>query len=181
MIVSRRSFLKYIAVNLSVFSSKGIAKVPLITQPRVLVLNNINTRERIESRYFDGLDYVPSELRLLDLICRDYRNNEIFSMDVRLFDQIKYIQYLIKHDSEVNIISAYRSPMTNNMLRNNSTGVAEKSFHMLGQALDFSLTGVSLEQVHKAALSMKAGGVGYYPRSGFVHIDTGPVRQWQGR
>ncbi len=134
----------------------------------------------MESCYFDGVDYIPSELKRLNYICRDYRTDEACSMDKKLFDQLTYIQRLVGKDAEINIISAYRSPVTNGKLRSQSTGVAKKSYHMLGQAVDFSLTGVSLARVHQAALSLKAGGVGYYPRSGFVHIDTGPVRQWRG-
>ncbi|EEX41507.1 lipoprotein putative [Vibrio furnissii CIP 102972] len=101
-------------------------------------------------------------------------------MDKKLFDQISRIQAVLGTEAEVQIISGYRSPATNEMLRGKSSGVAKKSFHMLGQAIDFRLDGVSLKQIHEAALSLKAGGVGYYPKSQFVHIDTGPVRQWRG-
>ena len=78
----------------------------------------------------------------------------------------------------VQLISGYRSLSTNNMLREKGSGVAKHSYHTLGQAMDFHIEGISLSNVRKAALKMRAGGVGYYPRSNFVHIDTGPVRHW---
>lgn len=143
-------------------------------------MNNLHTGETLETCYFNGQRYVRSELQRLNHICRDFRQNEVHPMDKKLFDQITRIQAALGTDAEVQIISGYRSPTTNAMLRNKSSGVAKKSFHMLGQAIDFRLEGVSLKQLHEAALSLKAGGVGYYPKSQFVHIDTGPVRQWQG-
>ncbi len=99
-------------------------------------------------------------------------------MDRRLFDQISQIQKLIGTESEVVVISGYRSPATNSALRSHSSGVAKKSFHMVGKAIDFRLDGIKLSTVREAALSLKAGGVGYYPGSNFVHIDTGTVRSW---
>ncbi|NIY93470.1 YcbK family protein [Vibrio diazotrophicus] len=181
MIVSRRDFLKYAGSGLVVAAClPNIAQASLPDEPRVLALNNLHTGETLESCYFNGQRYVRSELKRLNHICRDFRRNEVHPMDKKLFDQLTRIQTLIGCEAEVQIISGYRSPATNEMLRQNSNGVAQKSFHMMGKAFDFRLDGVSLKQIHEAALSLKAGGVGYYPRSGFVHIDTGPVRNWQG-
>ncbi len=114
----------------------------------------------------------------IDKICRDFRRNEIHKMDKHLFDQISLIQAELGVKAEVQIISGYRSPATNNALRARSSGVAKKSYHMLGQAIDFRLEGVNLRKVRDIAREIKAGGVGYYPSSNFVHIDTGPVRYW---
>ena len=160
--------------------SPSLVQASLPYEPRVLALNNLHTGETLESCYFNGHRYVRSELKRLNHICRDFRRNEVHPMDKGLFDQLTRIQTLIGSEAEVQIISGYRSPATNEMLRQNSNGVAQKSFHMMGKAFDFRLDGVPLKQVHEAALSLKAGGVGYYPRSGFVHIDTGPIRSWQG-
>lgn len=99
-------------------------------------------------------------------------------MDKRLFDQISKIQTMLGVEAEVQIVSGYRSPATNEALRAQSSGVAKKSYHMLGQAIDFRLDGVDLKKVRDAARDLKAGGVGFYPSSDFVHIDTGPVRYW---
>ncbi|EEX66577.1 lipoprotein putative [Vibrio metoecus] len=101
-------------------------------------------------------------------------------MDKVLFDQLSEIQFLLGTQAEVHIVSGYRSPATNKQLRSKSKGVAKKSYHMSGQAIDFRLDGVSLKKIREAAISLQAGGVGYYPKSRFIHIDTGPVRQWVG-
>ncbi|SUG48422.1 exported protein [Salmonella enterica subsp. arizonae] len=95
-----------------------------------------------------------------------------------MFDQLYRLQGLLGTRKPVQLISGYRSLDTNNELRARSSGVAKKSYHTKGQAMDFHIEGVALSNIHKAALSMGAGGVGYYPRSNFVHIDTGPARHW---
>lgn len=176
---SRRDFLKMTAGGVVVASAMpSLSWASLPDEPRVLAMNNLNTGELLESCYFNGNTYVDEELKRLDKFCRDHRRNEIHPMDRRLFDQISQIQALIGTDAEVIVISGYRSPLTNASLRNNSSGVAKKSMHMEGKAIDFRLDGVKLSTVRDAALSLKAGGVGYYPRSNFVHIDTGAVRSW---
>ncbi len=179
-VVSRRSFLKLSATSatsIALFPSIVLAAYP--DQPRVLAMNNLHTGEALESCYFDGKSYVNQELARLDNLCRDFRRNEVHPMDKILFDQLSQIQNLIGTKNEIQIISGYRSPATNEALRAKSSGgVAKKSFHMLGKAIDFRIEGIKLSQVREAALSMKAGGVGYYPKSQFVHIDTGPVRSW---
>ncbi|WP_172562264.1 DUF882 domain-containing protein [Vibrio furnissii] len=181
MSLSRRDFLKFAGSGLVVATCvPGIAHASYPDKPRVLAMNNLHTGETLETCYFNGQRYVRSELQRLNHICRDFRQNEVHQMDKKLFDQISRIQAVLGTEAEVQIISGYRSPATNEILRGKSSGVAKKSFHMLGQAIDFRLDGVSLKQIHEAALSLKAGGVGYYPKSQFVHIDTGPVRQWRG-
>ena len=147
-------------------------------EPRALAMNNLNTGEILETCYFDGKRYINDELQRLNEFCRDHRRNEVHPMDRRLFDQISQIQKLIGTEAEVIVISGYRSPATNASLRNGSSRVAKKSMDMDGKAIDFRLDGVKLSTVRDAALSLKAGGVGYYPGSNFVHIDTGAVRSW---
>ncbi|MBC7004598.1 YcbK family protein [Photobacterium sp. BZF1] len=146
---------------------------------RQISLHNIHTSENLESEYFNGKLYVKEELQKINHICRDFRRNEVAHMDRRLFDAITEIQAGLGHKGQVRIISGYRSPATNKALQKNG-GVATKSYHMKGQAIDFNLEGVSLSRIRNAALELRLGGVGYYPRSGFVHIDTGPVRRWNG-
>ena len=176
---SRRDFLKMTAGGVVVASTMpSVSWASLPDEPRVLAMNNLNTGELLESCYFNGSSYVDEELKRLDKFCRDHRRNEVHPMDRRLFDQISQIQKLIGTEAEVIVISGYRSPVTNASLRNSSSGVAKKSMHMEGKAIDFRLDGVKLSTVREAALSLKAGGVGYYPRSNFVHIDTGTVRSW---
>lgn len=147
--------------------------------PRELSFNNLHTGELLQTEYFDGYQYASSELLKLNRLCRDFRRNEMIAMDTGLFDQLSAIQNLIGCDAQIQIISGYRSPATNAMLRGKSHGgVANKSLHMQGKAMDFRLQNVPLAEVRKAALSLKAGGVGYYPGSNFVHIDTGRPRFW---
>ncbi|MQP55969.1 DUF882 domain-containing protein [Vibrio parahaemolyticus] len=176
---SRRDFLKMTAGGVVLASAMPtLSWASLPDEPRVLAMNNLNTGELLETCYFDGKRYVGKELQRLNEFCRDHRRNEVHPMDKRLFDQISQIQKLIGTESEVIVISGYRSPVTNASLRSGSTGVAKKSLHMEGKAIDFRLDGVKLSTVRDAAISLKAGGVGYYPGSNFVHIDTGAVRSW---
>lgn len=179
MLVSRRHFIKLAGSGVVVAAC--VPQIVLASYPetsRILAMNNLHTGETLETCYFNGVRYVRAELDRLNHICRDFRRNEVHPMDKNLFDQISEIQSLLGTQAEVQIISGYRSPATNEMLRTHSSGVAKKSFHMLGQAIDFRLDGVQLSQVREAAIELGAGGVGYYPSSDFVHIDTGPVRHW---
>ena len=137
-------------------------------RPRILTLNNLHTGESIKAEFFDGRGYIQEELAKLNHFFRDYRANKIKSIDPGLLGTRKPVQ----------LISGYRSIDTNNELRARSRGVAKKSYHTKGQAMDFHIEGIALSNIRKAALSMRAGGVGYYPRSNFVHIDTGPARHW---
>lgn len=165
-------------VGLSLFPTLSFAS-QFENTPRKLALNNLHTGEELQTEYFNGRGYQNTELAKLNHLCRDFRRNESIAMDTGLFDQLSAIQKVIGCDTQVQIISGYRSPETNEMLRGKSHGgVAKKSMHMLGKAMDFRLEGVPLDEVRKAALSLKAGGVGYYPGSNFVHIDTGRVRFW---
>ncbi|NQF22274.1 DUF882 domain-containing protein, partial [Enterobacter hormaechei] len=121
---------------------------------------------------------LKNHLARLNHFFRDFRANKIKAIDPGLFDQLFRLQGLLGTSRPVQLISGYRSIDTNNELRAHSRGVAKKSYHTKGQAMDFHIEGVSLANIRKAALSMRAGGVGYYPSSNFVHIDTGPVRHW---
>ncbi|MDF7761153.1 YcbK family protein [Kosakonia cowanii] len=147
-------------------------------RPRILRLNNLNTGESIKAEFFDGKGYIQDELAKLNHFFRDYRANKITRMDPQLFDHLFRLQGLLGTNKPVQLISGYRSVDTNNELRAHSRGVAKKSYHTKGQAMDFHIEGISLSNIRKAALSLRAGGVGYYPKSNFVHIDTGPVRHW---
>jgi uncharacterized protein YcbK (DUF882 family) len=176
---TRRNFLKLALLTL------GSASIPsfsfaLTNAPRALQMNNLHTGEILKTQYFDGLHYQAGELQKINHLCRDFRQNEATAMDKHLFDQLSKIQQIIGCNKQIQIISGYRSPETNNMLRKNSTGVAKKSLHMRGKAIDFRIDGIPLAKIRKAALSLKAGGVGYYPGSNFIHIDTGRFRTWVG-
>ncbi len=166
-----------VALSTSLLSFPALATLST-PRPRILTLSNLNTGESLKAEFFDGKGYIKDELTRLNHFFRDYRANKMATIDTALFDQLYRLQVLLGTKKPVQLISGYRSVDTNNDLRAHSRGVAKKSYHTKGQAMDFHIDGVALSQVRKAALSMRAGGVGYYPRSNFVHIDTGPVRTW---
>ncbi|WP_158784284.1 YcbK family protein [Pantoea sp. BAV 3049] len=177
--IQRRKWLALggAAFGLALLPGQAFASLST-SRPRVLTLNNLNTGESLKTEFFNGKSYDKDELTRLNHFFRDYRANKIKSIDPHLFDQLYRLQALLDTRKPVQLISGYRSLATNNSMRKRSRGVAKHSYHTLGQAMDFHIEGISLSNVRKAALSMKAGGVGYYPSSDFVHIDTGPVRHW---
>ncbi|OKP05340.1 YcbK family protein [Xenorhabdus eapokensis] len=147
-------------------------------RPRILRFDNLHTGEKLKAEFFDGHRYNKSELSRLNYLFRDFRQNKVKTIDPKLFDQIYLLQMMMGINKPVQLISGYRSQATNNMLRHASGGVAKHSYHTRGKAMDFHIDGVQLAHIRKAALKMRAGGVGFYPKSNFIHIDTGPVRTW---
>jgi uncharacterized protein YcbK (DUF882 family) len=156
----------------------AMALVPPPRRPRSLKLLNANTGERMEALYFDGEGYDATALDELDFFMRDWRTGEVMRMDVGLYDLLHDIAYEVGHRGYLHIVSAYRTQRTNRMLRSRTSGVARNSFHTQGLAIDFWAYGVSLRDLNWAARRQQRGGVGYYPNSGFIHVDTGPVRYW---
>ncbi|MBL4646349.1 MAG: DUF882 domain-containing protein, partial [Rhizobiales bacterium] len=139
-----------------------------------------HTKETINIVYKRNGRYVPSALRKLNKFLRDWRQNEPTKMDPRLFDLLWSVYQEVGAKKAIHVVSAYRSPKTNKMLRRRSRGVAKNSQHMRGKAMDFFIPGVNLGKLRATGLKMEVGGVGYYPTSGspFVHLDTGSVRHW---
>jgi uncharacterized protein YcbK (DUF882 family) len=137
-----------------------------------------HTGETLTAEYFDGTAYNTSCLAAVDNLLRDFRTGESHRIDPQLLDILYDLQNRANRNSPFEVISGYRSPATNAMLRRSSTGVAEHSQHLLGKAIDVRLTGYSTHRLGEYARSLARGGVGFYPRSDFVHIDTGPVRFW---
>jgi uncharacterized protein YcbK (DUF882 family) len=148
--------------------------------PRRAYLHNLHTDEWLDEVYFENGHYVPGALAAAMRVLRDWRDGEEHAMDPRLFDLLHNLRSGIETSAPFQIISGYRSPATNAMLHERSGEVAAKSQHLLGKALDIRIEGVDLARLHSAALSLKLGGVGYYPASDFVHVDVGPVRRWDG-
>ncbi len=147
-------------------------------QERSLSFYNLHTGESLKTTYWFKGRYIQESLNDIKKIMRDYRTGTTKPVDKDLLDQLLAIQGKLDTYAQVQLFSGYRSPKTNEMLRKNSGGVAKKSLHMLGKAVDISIPGRELFMIKRAAVSLNAGGVGYYPESGFVHIDTGDVRQW---
>jgi len=165
------------ALGIALLPQRALASLST-ARPRILTLSNLNTGESLKTEFFNGKSYDRDELARLNHFFRDYRANKVKKIDPRLFDQLFRLQAMLDTHKPVQLISGYRSLTTNNSLRSHSKGVAKHSYHTLGQAMDFHIEGIALSNVRKAALSLRAGGVGYYPSSNFVHIDTGPVRKW---
>lgn len=153
---------------------------PTQAQIRRVALHNLHTGDRLAAVYWEDGRYVPDALAEAQRVLRDWRNGEEHFMDPKLFDVMHGISAELETDAPFQIISGYRSPGTNAMLHDRSDGVATHSQHMEGKASDVRIQGVELANLHKAARSLRAGGVGYYPVSNFVHIDVARVRSWQG-
>lgn len=163
-----------------VFGFVTATQAPAAAEVRTLKLYYIHTGEKAEITYKRNGRYDQAGLKKLNQFLRDWRRNEPTRMDPRLFDVVWESYRAVGATGYITVVSAYRSPATNSMLRSRSKGVAEKSQHMLGKAMDFFIPGVPLKKLREAGLRVQAGGVGYYPRSGspFVHMDVGNVRHW---
>ena len=147
---------------------------------RRLRLSNAHTGESFSGVYFANGAYVRESLTRLNYLLRDWRNNEIIAIDRRTLDIVSQMQRDLDTDEPFSVISAYRTPATNAMLRERDSAVASRSYHLRGMAMDLRLKGRSVEQIRRAADSQKAGGVGAYANSRFVHVDSGPLRSWRG-
>lgn len=145
---------------------------------RMLTLYAPGTGESVREVFWTpNTGYLPQSIKEISWALRDHHNDEFRLFDPRTLD-ILYAMQLMLQRPETHIISGYRSPETNALLREESRGVAKNSFHMQARALDVRMPGLGVGQMRMAALSLRAGGVGYYPRSNFVHVDSGPVRAW---
>lgn len=163
------------AVSMLVWGAANAA-----AETRSLKLYFVHTGEKAEIVFKRNGRYDQAGLKKLNRFLRDWRRNEPTRMDPRLFDLIYSVYRNAGARDYIHVIGGYRSPKTNSMLRSRSKGVAEKSQHMLGKAMDFYIPGVSLKKLRETGMKMQIGGVGYYPRSGspFVHMDVGNVRHW---
>ncbi len=145
---------------------------------RRLSLFNLNTREAWSGVYWRDGAYVDEAVRALDVLLRDHRANETARIDRKLYDLLWRLNARLGADEPFKIVSGFRSRRTNAMARRRSRGVAKDSYHTKGMAVDIALENTSLRGIYSEAKALGAGGVGHYPRSGFVHVDTGPVRSW---
>jgi uncharacterized protein YcbK (DUF882 family) len=179
---SRRRFLALgaTAVASLIVPSVALARVRVRTRwdlERSLSFYNLHTDERLRTTYFQDGEYVPGALNEINYILRDFRQNEIKPIDPNLLDLLVQIHHRLGTNQAFDVISGYRSPKTNAMLRGRSEGVAMRSMHIEGRAIDIVVPGRSLRSVRMAAISFFSGGVGYYPGR-FVHVDTGRIRYW---
>lgn len=158
-------------------SVKAIVSTP---KPLALRLRNVNTGDTVTASYAGGR-FASADLGKLNYLMRDRHTNRVKAIDPNLFLKLTRIQAKLGlRNSEILVLSGYRTAQTNAKMRRRSRGVASNSYHILGKAVDFHIQGVPLARIRAAAESLQSGGVGYYPRSNFVHVDTGPVRTWRG-
>ena len=151
---------------------------PAFADSKDLAFYHTHTGKSLHVVYRKDGSYQPEALAAIEDFLKDFRNGERHPIDPTLLDVLYEIKTKTGSQAPFEVISAYRSPQTNQMLRNNSSGVAEKSMHLEGQAIDVRLPDVELERLREVALRLQRGGVGFYPGSNFVHVDTGRVRRW---
>ncbi len=180
--LSRRGFLTSIAGMAISLSSPAViasaATAAVSGRDRELSFYNTHTGEKLSATFWSDGKYLDDGIEEINWILRDHRAGIASPIDPKLFDLLHQLQAKVEHQGEFHIISGYRSPATNNMLNKKSSGVAKRSYHMRGKAIDVRLPGFDTSQLHKAAISLKGGGVGYYSSSNFVHLDVGRVRYW---
>ncbi|MFN3598210.1 MAG: DUF882 domain-containing protein [Aquificaceae bacterium] len=176
--MTRRELLKCLGyMGFSLLASPTSYAFLLRENIRYLNMYSLNTGERLKTLYWMDGNYIESSLKDINHFLRDYRSGEITNMDVNLLDLL-YLITKLSGKEEIIVISGYRSPTINYYLHKTKKGVAKDSYHTLGRAIDIRIEGMSLGALRDLALALRAGGVGYYPKSGFVHLDTGPFRYW---
>ena len=176
--LNRRVFLQGCLGAAVILVAPSVLAKAISPAQRSLALHNLHTGEQVEVTYWADGDYVHDELHSVSQVLRDHRSGEIHPVDASLLDQLYLLQHKLGTERAFQVISGYRSPASNAKLQTNSGGVATRSLHMEGKAIDVRLPGIKLDHLRQAALDLKAGGVGYYPKSDFIHIDTGRVRFW---
>lgn len=174
---SRRQFLTFsLAAAATAVAAPAIGRAKAFE--REISFQSLHTGESLDAVYWADGRYVAETLRDINRLLRDHRTGDVTAIDPKLMDTLYSLHRQLGSNAPYQLISGYRSPKTNALLRGKSKGVAKKSYHMKGQAVDIALPDRELAQLHRAALDLKAGGVGLYTKSGFVHVDTGRVRSW---
>lgn len=180
--ISRRALIGGIAGAGALGATQAFAAAPSILTGsgdfRSLSLLNNRTAERLNTVYWVEGDYIPEAIEAFNYILRDWREGLITQYDIKAIDIMAATQNLLRTSEPFEVISGYRSPKTNAMLRSRSRGVARNSYHTRGMAIDLSMKTRSAREIARAAKSLGAGGVGTYSRSNFTHVDSGPVRDW---
>jgi uncharacterized protein YcbK (DUF882 family) len=180
-IVDRRSLLRLsaFACAFSALPTWPICAATAQGEARSLYLYHIHTGERGRFTYWENGKYVPEALLEISWLLRDFRTDEMKLVDKYLLDQLTLLQHVTQNDKGFEVISGYRSAETNHKLFTTTEGVDENSLHMQASALDVRSYGATLPNLYKAAKKLAVGGLGYYPHSNFIHLDSGPVKQWE--
>ena len=176
--LSRRGFLTSIAGAAVTLTAPNVIASAIQVRDRELSFHNTHTGEKLSATFWSDGKYLDDGIEEINWILRDHRAGIASPIDPKLLDLLYQLQTKVEHQGEFHVISGYRSPATNDMLNKRSSGVAKRSYHMQGKAIDVRMPGFDSRQLHKAAISLKGGGVGYYSSSNFVHLDVGRVRYW---
>jgi uncharacterized protein YcbK (DUF882 family) len=175
---SRRAFLLKAAGLAAAAPILARVRPAVAGEPRGISLVHTHTGEALNVVFALGARYLPRALAAVNHFLRDHYSGRVGRMDPALLDQLGELARRLAADRPFEVISGYRCPATNAKLRRRGGGVARHSLHMEGRAIDIRLPGTPLDDLHAAALGLRAGGVGFYPESGFLHVDTGRVRSW---
>lgn len=176
--MGRRQFLAGAGIMAAAAISVPLKNALAAAPTRTLSLEQLHTKERIEATYMADGRFDDDALDRLDRFLRDWRTGDVMPIDRNLFDMLYILSQQLPSKRPIVVVSGYRTVKTNEMLRRSGRGAAKNSFHTHGMAVDFRLPGVKTSAVRRHAMALEVGGVGYYPDSGFVHIDTGPIRYW---
>ncbi|MEN8265056.1 MAG: YcbK family protein [Nitrospirota bacterium] len=182
-IISRRKVLSMGLITMAsgIIPSKAISAVEdILVRERILCFYNLYTKETLEVVYWKDGSYVPEGTAKLNHILRDIRTGKVKTIDRSLLDLLFALQQNLGNNEPFHIISGYRTPQSNALLSKKKKGVAKYSLHMYGKAVDIRIPGHKLRDIRRAAMKLKGGGVGYYPQSNFIHVDTGNIRYWWG-
>lgn len=174
---SRRHWLKA-AGSVAALASLPAGMRAAAMEPRHIGFRHLHTGETLSIVYAERGEYLPDALAEVNRFLRDHRTGEIHAMDPKLLDLLYACKLLAESRGSFEVFSGFRSAATNEALRRQGEGVAVASLHLVGQAIDVRLRGVATFDLSAMAVELAAGGVGYYPRSDFVHLDTGRVRSW---
>lgn len=178
-VLSRRAVLRHSVRAAALVGAAGLVLPVHAAAGRTLALVHTHTGERIDLVYASETAYDRAALAALNHFLRDHYSGDVGTIDPALFDQLHRVQQAVGATRPFEVISGYRCPATNDRLRTTrGGGVVRNSLHVEGRAIDVRIAGVALRELHDAALALRAGGVGFYPRERFVHLDTGRVRAW---
>jgi uncharacterized protein YcbK (DUF882 family) len=184
-LLARHSLSRRRLLHLGVLAAASCVPCPVVALERTaqhyersLAVYNVHTGESLSTVYWVKGSYVPEALGEVSYILRDHHSNQVKPIDPQLLDLLYTIDTIVGLRDALHVLSAYRAPATNAMLRQYHTGVAAQSMHTEGKAVDVRFFGRALPMVQRLATALQWGGVGYYPRASFVHLDTGPVRCW---
>ena len=175
--LGRRRFLGLTAAAAGCLVAPAVTRAAA-TPERALSFYNVHTGESLRRVYWAGGRYVDGALAEIDHLLRDFRTGEIKPIDRDLLDLLHRVNAILETEQPFTVISGYRSPETNAMLAGRNRGVARNSYHVHGMAIDLRVPERATADIRRVALDLAGGGVGYYPKSDFVHLDTGPVRRW---